>query len=354
MICYYKSKTIGNTSQDMRYILKKIGVLLLSMAMVMSSISPSFAARKQFNIGTGFIGSSMHALGTVMAKNMQQNLRMRVTARPSAGPSAFLPLVNNGELAMGLSSAGEANAAYNGIDTEPKKDVRTVARIFAMPFAFIVRKDSGIKTISDLRGKKVVLDFAAAQALSDMSQTMLDGAGISRSDVEVVTVSSVGRGIEAVVEGNADAAPGSVSMSAVRKANATVGVRVLSLEAEDFEERLAQSQSSDIRPRMIEAGTYPGIETETRIFALDIYLVVPKSLEDEDVVKILDVLHSSWTDMQQEYNGLAAFSPDEFIHDTQTVPYHPAAIEYYKSGKGLANWDDVAEARNQKLLDVWN
>ncbi|MDG1707134.1 MAG: TAXI family TRAP transporter solute-binding subunit, partial [Emcibacteraceae bacterium] len=160
--------------------------------------------------------------------------------------------------------------------------------------------------------------------------------------------------IEAVVEGNADAAPGSVSMAAVRKANATAGITIVSLEKEGFEERLAQSSSSDIRPFLVEGGTYPGVETETRIFALDIFIVVPKSLEDVDVVKILDVLHSSWDDMGKDYSNLTNFSPADFVHETQTVPYHKAAVEYFKNGKGLATWDEAAEKRNQELLSVWN
>ncbi|MDG1859839.1 MAG: TAXI family TRAP transporter solute-binding subunit [Emcibacteraceae bacterium] len=338
----------------MRQLVKKTGIILLSASMVLSSSLPSFAQSRQFSIGTGFVGSSMHALGTVMAKHMQKNLRMRVTARPYVGPSAFMPLINAGEVTMGLSSMGESNASYRGLDTEPMKDVRTVARIVAMPFAFVVRKDSGLKTIADLKGKKVVLDFAAAGALTDMSQTMLDGAGLSRDDVDVITVSGVGQGIEAVVEGNADAAPGSVSMAAVRKANATAGITIVSLEKEGFEERLAQSSSSDIRPFLVEGGTYPGVETETRIFALDIFIVVPKSLEDVDVVKILDVLHSSWDDMGKDYSNLTNFSPADFVHETQTVPYHKAAVEYFKNGKGLATWDEAAEKRNQELLSVWN
>ena len=341
-------------SRLMRNIFKKSGVILLSASMIISSSMPTYAQSRQFSIGTGFVGSSMHALGTVMAKHMQRKLRMRVTARPYVGPSAFMPLINAGEVTMGLSSMGESNSSYRGLETEPMKDIRTIGRLIAMPFAFVVRKDSGIKTIADLKGKKVVLDFAAAGALTEMSQTMLDGAGLSREDVEVITVSGVGQGIEAVVEGNADAAPGSVSMAAVRKANATAGITILSLEKEGYEERLDQSAYSEIRPFVVNGGSYPGVETETRIFALDIFIVVPKSLSDQDVVKILDVLHSSWDEMGKDYSNLANFSPAELVHETQTVPYHKAAIEYFKSGKGLAKWDDAAETRNQKLLDVWN
>ncbi len=333
---------------------RKFSVFCLAMVLVVTSAVPTDAARRQFVIGTGFVGSSMHALGTVMAKHMQQNLRMRVTARPHVGPSAFIPLINNGEIEMGLSSMGEASVSYRGIDTEPKKNIRTVARMLAMPFAFVVREDSDIRNISDLRGKKVVLDFAAAQALTDMSQTMLDAAGLSRDDIEVVTVSGVGPGVEAVVEGNADAAPASVSMSAVRKADASVGIRVLNLAADDYEDRMGDPVSAGIRAFSVEEGTFPGVDAAMRIFALDIFLVVPAELEAEDVNKILDVLHNNWADIQKDYAGLSAFDPSGFVHPSQTVPYHPAAIEYFKSGKGLATWDNEAERRNQQLVDVWN
>ncbi|MCC3860568.1 TAXI family TRAP transporter solute-binding subunit [Pseudemcibacter aquimaris] len=337
----------------MRQFFKNTALFILGFMVVLATSIPSFAQSRQFTIGTGFVGSSMHALGTVMAKHMQKNLRMRVTARPHVGPSAFMPLINAGEITMGLSSMSESNASYLGLETDPMKDVRTIGRIVTMPFAFVVRKDSGINTIEDLKGKRVVLDFAAAGALTEMTQTMLDGAGLSRDDVEVVTVSGVGQGIEAVVEGNADAAPGSVSMAAVRKANATAGITIPSLEKEGFEERLAQTASSPIRPFVVAAGSYPGIEKETRIFGMDIYIVVPASLSDVDVVKIMDVLHNNWDDMAKDYAGLANFAPAGLVHETQTVPYHKAAIEYFKSDKGGNIWDAEAEARNQKLLDVW-
>ena len=96
---------------------------------------------------------------------MQRNLRMRVTARPYVGPSAFMPLINAGEVTMGLSSMGETNSSYLGLETEPMKDIRTVGRIVTMPFAFVVRKDSGINTIADLKGKRVVLDYARTRRL---------------------------------------------------------------------------------------------------------------------------------------------------------------------------------------------
>ncbi len=332
---------------------KNVCLAVSTAAMLISSVVPSMAARKQFNIGTGFIGSSMHSLGTVLAKHMQQDLRMRVTAQPYVGPSGFIPLINAGELEMGLTSMAGMGTAYAGIGTEPNKDIRVAARLFAMPFAFISRRGAGIETISDLKGKKVVLNITAAPAVSTMAYAMLEAAGLNGDEVQPITVSGVGQGVEAVVEGNADAAPGSVSMAAVRKANATAGIRVLNLKKEGFEKNLINSSAPGLRAYLVNAGEHPGVETETRIFAMDMYLMVPKTLEDEDVVKILDVLHSKWGDMQNDYPGFKNFSTRDFVHFSQTVPYHKAAIDYYKSGAGSAVWDDAAEQRNQKLLDLW-
>lgn len=332
----------------------KINLVILSFAILFVASSPSIAASKQFNIGTGFMGSSMHSLGTVLAKHMQKDLRMRVTARPYVGPSAFIPLINNGELSMGLSSMAGLGIAYAGIGTPANEDIRVVARLFAMPFAFISRKDSQIATISQLKGKRVILNIKAAQAVNIMADAMLETAGLSRDDVDVVSVSGVGQGVEAVIEGNADATPASVSMAAIRKADATVGVRVLSLETGNYKEKIVTSAAPGLRAYMVEAGDHPGVDVTTRIFAMDIFLMVPKSLDNEDVVKILDVLHGKWPQMQNEYIGIKDFSTNDFVHSSQTIPYHKAAIDYYKSAKGTAIWDDAAEKRNQKFLDLWN
>jgi len=316
-------------------------------------LSVSHGALKQLNVGTGFTGSSMHMYGTVLAKHLQQELRIRVTAQPFVGPSVYIPLVNNGDVELGLISMVDGGSAYAGTGREANKNLRAVARLWAMPFAFMTRKDSGIKTVADLKGKKVVLNVSAALAINLMAGAMLDAAGLSEDDVQVITVSGVGQGMEALIEGNTDATPGSLRMGAVRKANATVGINVLNLERENPDEEYTNASAPGFRTYAVKAGEYPGVEEDKLIFAMDIYLMVSSSLPDEDVERVLDVLHEKWPEMQKDFSGIADSTLEDFIHSSQTFPYHEAAIKYYKSGKGKAVWDEKAEQRNQKLLDIW-
>lgn len=326
--------------------------LLLIVALSLP-VSHSNAAKRQLSVATGFTGSSMHMFGTVFAKHLQNNLRIRVTAQPYIGPSVFIPLVNNGDVDMGLTSMVDGGTAYAGVGRDANKDLRAVARLWAMPFAFMTQKDSGIRTVSDLKGKKVVLKVTAAHAINLMAGAMLEAAGMSEDDIQIVTVSGVGQGMEAVVEGNADASPGSLRMGVVRKADATVGIRVLNLEKENPTERYVSQTAPGFGTYPVKAGEYPGVEVDKLIFAMDIYLMVPKSLEAEEVERVLDVLHKSWPEMQNEFSGIASSKLSDFVHASQTFPFHDAAIEYFRNGKGEAVWDDAAEKRNQQLLDIW-
>lgn len=332
---------------------KSIRSIIFVGAFILSTMTTTEAARRQLNVGTGFTGSSMHMFGTVLAKHLQQTLRIRVTAQPFIGPSVFIPLVNNSDLELGLTSMVDGGTAYTGTGREANKNLRAVARLWSMPFAFMTRKDSGISTVADLKGKKVVLKVSAATAINLMAGAMLEAGGLSEDDITVVTVSGVGQGMEAVIEGNADATPGSLRMGIVKKANATVGIRVLNLERDPSSDRFETESAPGFSTYDVKAEDYPVAETDKVIFAMDIYLMAPADLEDEEVERVLDVLHSNWSEMQKEFAGIATSSLEDFVHPSQTFPYHKAAIEYFKSGKSKAIWNEEAEQRNQKLLEVW-
>ena len=81
--------------------------------------------------------------------------------------------------------------------------------------------------------------------------------------------------------------------------------------------------------------------------------MAPASLENEEVERVLDVLHSNWSEMQKEFAGIATSTLSDFVHSSQTFPYHKAAVKYYKDSKSNAIWDEEAEQRNKKLLEIW-
>src|SRR5690554_5629480 len=112
---------------------------------------PAFAQAKRITIGTNPAGSIYYSLGGGLAKVLTEKMGVQAIVQPMAGSSVALPLVNNGELTTSLASTLDSGAAYRGENDyqgKAMKNLRSLVRIFSLPYTFTVRADSGIKTIA--------------------------------------------------------------------------------------------------------------------------------------------------------------------------------------------------------------
>ena len=191
------------------------------------------AKMKRISIGTNPAGTMYFVLGGGFAKLYQEKLGIRSTAQPHAGSSVYLPLLEKGELTMGLNSSLDSALAYNGRAPykSATKRVRALARIWLLPYAYFVRASSGIKTIAGLKGKRVVTHIKSNVSLRQLNRTIFATAGMTFDDVIPVTAGGIGQNINMVVEGKADAAITALRIPVFRKAHAGIpgGVQVLAL-----------------------------------------------------------------------------------------------------------------------------
>ena len=169
--------------------------------------APSQADLKRLTIGTNPSGSTYFLLGSGFAKLFQEKLGIRSTAQPHAGSSVYLPLMNAGEITLGLNSSLDSGLAFNGKPPyrKPMSNVRAIARIWVLPYAYMVKASSGIKTIEDLKGKRVVVNFKTNVSLRQLNETILATGGLKRSDVKAIDSGGVVKGVNMVIEGRVEA-----------------------------------------------------------------------------------------------------------------------------------------------------
>ena len=209
--------------------------LLIAAAgvLIFPGASTTQAKVKSITIGSNPAGSAYFLLAGGFAKLFQEKLNIRSTAQPHAGSSVYLPLMQKGEITLGLNSSLDSGLAFNGKPPyeHATKKVRSIARVWILPYAYMVKENSGIKSVADLKGKKVVVKFKTNVSLAQANAVILSTAGLTLNDVNAVDSGGVVAGINMVVEGRADAATVSLTMPAMRKAHATVpgGLRILSL-----------------------------------------------------------------------------------------------------------------------------
>jgi TRAP transporter TAXI family solute receptor len=166
-------------------------------------------------IGTNPAGTAFYAVAAGLAKVISGAGAMQSIVQPYTGSSTFMPLLDSGELDFGIVNAVEMNLGYQGPakmkigGKNPLPHVpnsRLIMRGSPLSVSLVVKKDSPMKTIYDVKGKRVAGEYPANIAIWFHVYTALANAGMTWEDVKVVPVPAVNDGVDALVQGRADAA----------------------------------------------------------------------------------------------------------------------------------------------------
>ncbi len=286
------------------------------------------------SIGTNPQGSLAYATGAGVAKTAIEAGGVNMRVVPQGGPVVTLPLANNGELDFTISNVAASSFAYLGramFNGRKQDKVRLVAVLFPLYSMFYVRNDSDIKTLSDLKGKRVPTRFTKQKIVALNARSVLATVGLSLDDVVGVPVPNGVRGVRDFMEGKNDAAYFSMTSGITRQAHAAVGgIRVLSMD--NTPEALAALRSvvpagsiATIQP----AKLYPGVMGPINVFTAAFVVNASTKTPDETVYKVVKALHGNKKKLIGSHGMFKQFNPAK-MHVDLGVPYHPGALRYYK------------------------
>ena len=326
----------------------------LAAGAVLAGAGPAAEAKiKRITIGSNPAGSVYFLLAGGFAKLFQKELEIRSTAQPHAGSSVYLPLMDKGEIVLGLNSSLDSGMAVSGqAPFQSKiKNVRMIARIWILPYAYMVKESSGIKTVSDLRGKRVLVNVKTNVSLAQANRTLLATAELSEADVTAIDSGGVVAGINSVVEGRADATSIALTMPAMRKAHATVpgGLRIVGLGAKATDEFMAQGMAGLYTMRVKPSKRLPFVRGETLIAGFDSYLNAGPQVDDEDAYRLARTLHVNWKKLQKDYPPLRGTPQAALAPSGNAMPYHPGAIRYWKE---VGMWTAANAASQAKVMNM--
>ena len=328
---------------------RKLIAAVVAAGVAAGAAATAEAKLKRITIGSNPAGSVYFLLAGGFAKHFQTDLKIRSTAQPHAGSSVYLPLMNKGEMVMGLNSSLDSGLAVAGKERfkEPIKNVRLLARVWILPYAYMVKESSGIKTLDDLRGKKVVVNVKTNVSLALTNRTVLSTAGMTEKDVTAVDSGGVVAGINMVVEGRADATTVALAMPAMRKTHATVpgGLRILGLGKLANDEMLAKGIAGLYSMNVKPTKRFPFVREPLTIAAFDTYLNAGSQVDAEDAYMLVKSLHTNWKKLQKDYAPLRGTPIDGLAPANTSMPYHPGAIKYYKEAGLWTAGHDAGQTR---------
>jgi TRAP transporter TAXI family solute receptor len=276
--------------------------------------------------------------------------------QPYTGTSTLLPLLDNGEVDFSIINAVEMNLAYQGAarfkvsGRNPLPHVpntRLIMRGSPLQVSLVVRKDSTIKTIQDVKGKRVTGEYPANIAIWYHVFTGLANGGLTWDDVKIVPVPAVNEGVDAVVQGRADVSNHAIGAAKIKEADASVGVRFVSLDCSPQGEERVKKAVPGYYVTMIKSGSSTGVVGDTCVLTYDIYLVGHKALPDQVVQAALKAVWDNVDKLPPLHANFKDWTRERAASADVTIPYHPAAVQFYKE-RGV--WSAKMDETQKRLL----
>jgi uncharacterized protein len=311
---------------------------------------------KSVTIGTNPAGTVFYALGGGMASVISGAAPFQAVIQPYTGTSTFLPLLDSGEIDFGIINAVEMNLAYQGparfkvAGKNPLPHVpntRLIMRGSPLQVSLVVKKDSTIKTVHDVKGKRVTGEYPANVAIWFHIYTGLASGGLTWNDVKVVPVPAVNEGVDAMVQGRADVSNHAIGAAKIKEADASVGVRFVSMDCSPQGEERIKKAVPGYYPATVKSGSSTGIIGDTCVLSYDIYFVGHKALSGQTVQATLKALWDNIEKLPPLHAQFKDWTRERAASADVTLPYHPAAVEFYKE-KNL--WSAKMDEVQKRLL----
>jgi hypothetical protein len=282
-------------------------------------------------LGTATPGGGFPLYGNNFAEVMNvADPTFLIEPRNTKGSNENIPLLEKGELDIGLVAGEPAYEAFMGIG-RPRTNVKILTAIYSNPGMFVVRADSPYKTIRDLVGQPVAFG-AKGSGLPILSRYMLDGLGLKQDeDFKAIYLDHAGDGPAMVIDGRVAALWGAgigwPGFAAVAKSPG--GARFIAPDADEIAR--IRAKHTFLKPLTVPAGSYPGQNDPINSVGSWSFVLARASLPDDVAYRLARTLHGAETALCAKLaqacettaaNTVAALPNVELIH--------PGVLKYFR------------------------
>jgi TRAP transporter TAXI family solute receptor len=290
-------------------------------------------AQQFFRIGTGGTAGTYYPVGGMIANAVSQPGKIVATAQASNGSVANVSGIAGGALESGFSQADVATWAQKGTGLyEGKPNVpglRLIANLYPESVHVVVKKGSGIRSVADLKGKRVALDEPGSGTLVN-ARAILAAYGIKESDIKPEYIKPNQAG-DKMKDGSLDAfffTGGAPAGAIAELASAGGGIDILPIDGPQAE--ALRKASPFFATDLIAADTYKGVGAVTTL-AVGAQWVTSDKIDASTVYEITKALFGDAAQKQLA----AGHAKGKFITKENAVkgagiPFHPGAERYYR------------------------
>jgi uncharacterized protein len=306
-----------------------------------------------FRIGTGSSSGTYYPIGTLIGSVISSPPGSRAceaggscgvpgliaAGQTTQGSIANIEGVMNGSLETGLAQSDMVQAAYMGEGVyrikQPTKDLRVIANLYPENIHLVVRRDTGIENILQLRGKRISLDVPGS-GTREIAKLILSAYGIAPLEYQAVPVNA-DKAVEMMLDNELDAFffVAGYPVTAVSELADTGLIDLLAISGEIAEKIVKKHNYYSLSD--IPEGTYKNIDAIPSL-AVSTQWIVNANLEDDLVYEVTKALwHPNNRALLDNGHLKGKYIRLETALDGIATPLHPGAERYYREQGMIKN-----------------
>ncbi|MBB3190534.1 TAXI family TRAP transporter solute-binding subunit [Halomonas cerina] len=306
---------------------------VLSYALAASLLvgAPAAIAQQQLSIATGGTGGTYYPYGGGIAELINNQLEGHEAVAEVTGASVEnMGLIYRGDSDLAIALADTVNQAYTGTgDFEGRQveDVRALASLYPNAVQIVTLADSGIESLSDLKGKTVSVG-APGSGTELNARAVLEANGITYDDIEARRL-NFNETADAIRDGDIDAGFWSVGppTSSILNLATTRDIRLIGLTDEEVAN--AKGESDVFARYTLREGIYEGVEAPVQTLGIPNVLTVNAAMDEQlayDITKLLFEQTGKLIAIHPAANDTTV----EFSVEATPIAFHPGALRYYE------------------------
>lgn len=323
--------------------IRKLLSIFVVCLLATAACSSGDGERRFLSLGSAPPGGAFFVVGGAISEVLNDNAGesgWNVTNEATKGSQENIRRLASGELDLALSNAAITYFAARGLEEweqpQPVQAVMTLAPNVAL---FLTGAGSDIRSIADLRGRRVVLGPAGA-GFEFFLRPLLAAHGVAWSEITGLNATQAGA-VDLLADGSAAAAflGGAVPTASITQA--TSGQDIYFVPYDPGAVAQLSEEYAFFAPGRIPAGTYRGQDVDFE--GLDVgsmHLITATDADEQLVYELTRTIWENRAEVVEKHAAGRAINEANVVRDTGTE-FHPGAIRFWRE---IGIWPDGEEA----------
>jgi len=305
--------------------------LALAVAVGVAGCGGGNQSANNLNIATGGTAGTYYPIGGAMADIISKNVEGMTSSAQSTGASvANINMLKDGDVQLAIVQNDIAYYAVNGTNMFDKKvdGIQAIASLYPETCQFVTLESSDVRSIADLKGKKVAVGAAGSGVEANVRQ-ILQAYGLTYDDIDEQFL-SFAESAAALKDGAIDVAclTAGYPTSSVNDVANQKQIRLIPLTNDRVEQLI--SEYPFFTKTVIPAGTYKGVDEDIQTVSVMAVLVAGDKLSEDTGYAVTKALFENLDKLSAAHSAAKNIKKDTATSGLDFMQLNKGAEKFYK------------------------